>query len=274
MKPRANLTAIATMSFLVLCPAIAQPVDKERVDQALQLIKDICLVGKQYDLSIDAKGNIFLKNLKPGAEASANISARSSTGSPAISEERLRLVADAQVRDCMKPHLPRLLDALLGTRTGSNTPTATAEVGRPSTSESTSKLPLFKALGSSAKPDRFQAQNVIAKTRSWVTRPGETKGAWIDLYLHRPCLITELAGFFSFPKYGAHSQVRSATVTFDDNSAQKITFEYSPGWQRVALEPRRSEKLRIVVDDIFPAGSGNDVEIAQLELFGTACEKS
>jgi hypothetical protein len=264
---------IAACALALCTQSIAQQVEKERIDQAVQVINSICLSGKQYDLQVDARGNIVFKNLKPGAEASATISARSSSGATAISEERLRLIADSQVRDCMKPYLPRLLDALLGGRGGKTSGSTSAEIGRASTTESISKLPAYKAVASSEQSDSRSAQNALREGRSWVTRKGETRGAWLDVYLHHPCLVSSIAYYLRFPKYGAYSQIRNATLNFDDGTRQRVTFEFSPGWQRVELEPRRADRVRVVVDDVFPAGSGDQVEVAQMEFYGTACEK-
>lgn len=141
------------------------------------------------------------------------------------------------------------------------------------------KLPVFDAAASSELDSvKFGARKAIdGKTStaswlySWWTRRGETAGAWIDLILDRQCLVEEIAYFISFSH--TQSQIRKATVAFDDGSTQMIHFEQLEGWQRVALQPRRSERVRVSVDDVFPSGKGQQLQVIELELFGKECSR-
>jgi hypothetical protein len=98
--------------ILVVCLGQAQAQTPNQIDQALRVVKELCLAGKQYDLHVDAKGNIIIKKLQPGGEASATISRREAEGATAIYDEKLRIIADLQARDCTKTHIPEVLKLL------------------------------------------------------------------------------------------------------------------------------------------------------------------
>ncbi len=92
----------------------AQTVDETRIDKAIRTVKEFCLYGTQFDLKADAKGNLTFKNLRqPGGEGSVSVNVRESKGAAAIFEEKLRIIADTAVRDCMRPHLPTIIRAIL-----------------------------------------------------------------------------------------------------------------------------------------------------------------
>jgi hypothetical protein len=93
----------------------AEPLDTTRIDKAVKVVKELCLSGTQFDLHADAKGNVTLKNLrKPGGEGSVSVNVRNSEGAAAIFDEKLRIMADDKVRECMRSELPRIIDAILG----------------------------------------------------------------------------------------------------------------------------------------------------------------
>lgn len=107
---------VVTLCALTIWPvkSHAQTDDQGQIDKVVQVVKDLCLAGKQYDLYIDARGNIVIKSLQPGVEGYAAFSAREARGATAIYEEKLRIIADAEVRSCTREHLPRIIDAILG----------------------------------------------------------------------------------------------------------------------------------------------------------------
>lgn len=139
-----------------------------------------------------------------------------------------------------------------------------------------SKLPVYKAIASSEFDSRRSANKVLdgrTGTHSWVyswwTRRGETTGAWIELVMDRSCIVEEIAYFISFER--TQSQIRRASIAFDDGSVQKIHFERKQDWRRVPLQPMRSERVRITVDDVFPNGSENQLQVIEIELRGRDC---
>lgn len=99
----------AMLSILVVCSGQAQAQTPNQIDQALRVVKELCLSGKQYDLHVDAKGNIVIKKLMPGGEGSATVSQREAEGATAIYDEKLRIIADVQARECTKAQIPEVL---------------------------------------------------------------------------------------------------------------------------------------------------------------------
>ena len=155
----------------------------------------------------------------------------------------------------------------------------TATPGEPVAPPTTNKkLAIYKAVASSEHRPEYGAQKAIdgrASTASylysWWSRPGDTSGAWIDLHLDRPCIVAEL-GYYTAFKH-VRSQMRLARVVFEDGTTQQVHFEMKEGWQRVSLSPKPSGRVRIQVDDVFPIGKGDQLQILELELYGNSCDK-
>ena len=101
----------AILYTLVLCTgnARAQIQNQDQIAQALRVVKELCLPGKQYDLHADTKGNIVIKKLTPGGQGSATFSKREAEGATAIYDEKLRIIADLQARECTKTHILQVL---------------------------------------------------------------------------------------------------------------------------------------------------------------------
>lgn len=95
---------------LIFGSAIAQDSSPER---AVALIKEMCLSGTQYDLKVDANGTLLFSKVRPGADVAVSFTARRSEGAAAIFDEKIRQLADSEIRDCMKPHIGRIVDAVL-----------------------------------------------------------------------------------------------------------------------------------------------------------------
>jgi hypothetical protein len=155
---------------------------------------------------------------------------------------------------------------------------------RPNAPDSSQRLQVYKARGSSVKDENenyFGAQKMLDNQvsiasfiYSWWPREGETIGAWADLYLNRACTITEVAYYLAFPKYGGGSQIRQATLHFENAGSQQIKFNYVSGWQRVHIKPQRADQLRLEVDDIFPVNDGKQLQVIEVELYGNKCDVS
>ena len=99
----------AMLYTLVVCSGQVEAQTPNQIDQALRVVKELCLSGKQYDLHVDAKGNIVIKKLAPGGEVSASVSQREAEGATAIYDEKLRIIADTQARECTKAQIPEVL---------------------------------------------------------------------------------------------------------------------------------------------------------------------
>jgi hypothetical protein len=102
-------TMAALLLTLVVCSGHAQAPSPPQRDQALRVVKELCLSGQPYDLQADAKGNIVIKKLPPSGEGSATIRKREAEGAPALYEEHLRIIADPQARACTKTYLLAVL---------------------------------------------------------------------------------------------------------------------------------------------------------------------
>jgi hypothetical protein len=114
MKCRAVQLAFSLFVLVASTDAYAA-VDQATLDRLVDYAKQGCLSGSQFDFNADVNGNVTLKNLlKPGAEGKASVNVRNSAGATAIFEQQVRVVADQQVRDCMKPYIDRIFQFILG----------------------------------------------------------------------------------------------------------------------------------------------------------------
>lgn len=87
--------------------------DESKVDKAVRVVKELCLTGKQFDFKADAKGNLTFSKLVPGAEGSVSVNVRNSIGAAAIIDDKIRQIADEDIRNCIKPYIQRIIDAIL-----------------------------------------------------------------------------------------------------------------------------------------------------------------
>ncbi|MBO6560141.1 MAG: hypothetical protein JJ959_06365 [Nisaea sp.] len=84
----------------------------EKIKQAINVVKSLCLAGQQYDIEADIEGNIRFKSFVPGGEGSFSINVREASGATAIKTEKLRLIADREVRECTRNQISRIVDAI------------------------------------------------------------------------------------------------------------------------------------------------------------------
>jgi hypothetical protein len=150
----------------------------------------------------------------------------------------------------------------------------------PAAAQETVKLRIFKVEASSSQgaavPMKVidgKLQNVYSGpgSQGWISRRGETLGSWIELYLDQQCVVTELALYMGNGD-GYHDQVRKATVTVAEGVSNGIQFQSTSGWQRVPIGSGKTEKVRLRVDELFPATRPRDqVGIYELELYGHSC---
>jgi len=111
MKHGLLASAIITFLSLSIVSATAA-VDQDTLDRLVGYAKQACLVGTQFDFNADVKGNVTFRNpLRPGAEGKAAVNVRNSTGAAAIFDEQLRVIADQNTRECMKPYIDQIFKA-------------------------------------------------------------------------------------------------------------------------------------------------------------------
>jgi hypothetical protein len=87
---------------------------QSKAERAISAVKELCLSGNQYDLKADAKGNLTLVKLAPGGEGSISVNVRQSSGAAAIFNDKIRQIADEDIRRCIQPHIKRIMDEILG----------------------------------------------------------------------------------------------------------------------------------------------------------------
>ncbi|ESQ15031.1 MAG: hypothetical protein N838_14805 [Thiohalocapsa sp. PB-PSB1] len=112
MKNVSILAAILFVSF-VACSSQSVAQETTKADKAIKAVKDLCLSGSQFDLKADGKGNLTFLKLVPGAKGSVSVNVRESAGAAALFDEKLRKEADEDIRNCIKPYIQKIINAIL-----------------------------------------------------------------------------------------------------------------------------------------------------------------
>jgi len=95
--------------FIGMSSAHAQD---DKVGAAVDVVRNLCLVGSEYNIEADATGNIRILSTKPSGEGSLSFNIRSSEGNPIDATSDLRIIADREVRECTAKHIGRIIDAI------------------------------------------------------------------------------------------------------------------------------------------------------------------
>ncbi|REE17127.1 hypothetical protein B0G71_0064 [Paraburkholderia sp. BL27I4N3] len=102
--------AVAAAAF---CASTAHA-DQASVDALTKLAKEGCLVGTQFDFKASAKGNLTFRDpTKPGGQGEVSTDIRNGSGAVAILDERIRVIADQQTRDCMHPFVIKIMNYII-----------------------------------------------------------------------------------------------------------------------------------------------------------------
>ena len=119
--------AFLYLPMMVWLSSNVQAADQATLDKLVGYAKDACLVGTHVELHADVSGNITIRNpFKPGAEGAIDVKRTDVSGAPAYIDEQVRLVADRQIQECIRPYMIRIFEAILGT-TVQSTPGAPSE---------------------------------------------------------------------------------------------------------------------------------------------------
>ena len=102
---------LALFIVLTMCPLAHA--DEARTNRAIKAVKDLCLTGTQFDFKADANGNLTFTKLTPGATGSVSVNVRQSEGAAAIIDDKIRQIADENIRTCIKPFIQRIVDSIL-----------------------------------------------------------------------------------------------------------------------------------------------------------------
>jgi hypothetical protein len=98
----------------IVCWNPADAIEQPILDRLVEIAKQGCLIGTEFQFKADISGNVEFRNpLKPGADGHAAVNVRNSPGATAIFDQQLRLAADNKIRDCMKPYVDQIFTAIL-----------------------------------------------------------------------------------------------------------------------------------------------------------------
>ena len=73
MMNRAGLAILICITASASTAEVNSPVDQARLDHLLELAKESCLVNKKYQYSVNANGDVSIRNLEGKGEVKANI---------------------------------------------------------------------------------------------------------------------------------------------------------------------------------------------------------
>ena len=99
---------------LLMIASSATAADQAKIDQITNVIEELCLSGKQYQLTADVSGNISIKSLLPGAQGKADVNIKNTRGGVGYLNEEIRRLVDADTRGCMQPYIDRLINIIEG----------------------------------------------------------------------------------------------------------------------------------------------------------------
>lgn len=108
---RSVSAAIGSVFLMGLSPVGAA--DDERIQQAVDVVKSLCITGEQVDIQADGKGNVTFRRLKPGVSGDFSLSFKKADGAVMLRDE-LRRIGDADIRECTSKYIDRIIDAVLG----------------------------------------------------------------------------------------------------------------------------------------------------------------
>lgn len=95
----------------------------------------------------------------------------------------------------------------------------------------------------------------------------EAVGAWLELELPEPRTVVGVRVYTLGPgDYSA--RVKDAKLVFSDGPQQTISFNDAKGWQYGGISTTYTDRVRIVVDSVYPGTSNSGVVISEIELLG------
>jgi tetratricopeptide (TPR) repeat protein len=109
---RASLCLLGSLAIMV--PFASFAADPVQIDQLVSAAKNACLVGTQYDLSLDRGDLLSFSRNSGGIRNTTTIQMRSSIGATSIIDQNLRVRGDEDIRACMKPYVDRIFAVSIG----------------------------------------------------------------------------------------------------------------------------------------------------------------
>jgi LCCL domain-containing protein len=115
---KSSFVYIVVTALFVTAGGPALAVDQTTIDQVVNVAKIGCLLGNEFTFDAKANGDITFIKLRPGAEAGVHTNIKEDPGAPGIIDQKLKLIASQQIRDCMKPYIQKLAELILGQASG------------------------------------------------------------------------------------------------------------------------------------------------------------
>jgi hypothetical protein len=175
-----KLLAIATIAsaFFVSAHAKAQTVTPDRsdeiVDKAISTVKELCLVGLKTEYLGTAKGQVTLVKLTPGATIAGRATHDRVLGSVDINDPKMRILADENIRNCIKPFMPFIVNYVLRRPLQSTSPIQNATPVPPSKPKAKPR-PLPDSAADNPPPP---SQELTAKFECYQFYPVKKPDAW------------------------------------------------------------------------------------------------
>lgn len=117
MKRRDYFIYIGGLAFFLLGLA-AQHVNAQqssnRIEQVIGFLRQACVTGQTVEINGDGKGNVDIRSFKPGISAQLNYKSSEDNGSVSINDATKRVEADQKIRECMQPHINKVISAIIG----------------------------------------------------------------------------------------------------------------------------------------------------------------
>ena len=148
---------VLTILLLMFITTQALGATQEQIDQITTVIERLCLSGNNYQLKANVAGSVRFLKIAPGGKAGIDVDVKNSKGGVNYLNEQIRLEFDKQTRDCMQPHIDKLINIILG---GSQVPPK--KLGSDTKIASQSQKPSTAGPSSPAK-SRETAKNTSAK---------------------------------------------------------------------------------------------------------------
>jgi hypothetical protein len=104
--------------FVGLCPSPTVAVDSAAVDKATDFLKTACAAGDSLSIKVEGDGGISL--LKKGLKGRLHFSKKDARGVVENLPGQLQREDLKDLRDCMRPYIDRMLDAILGQDTSTS----------------------------------------------------------------------------------------------------------------------------------------------------------
>ena len=110
MKRNKMNRLLLIVTLLTACP-FSLAYSNEKSEEAVKLLRVLCLAGSDYELDVQGDGSV--KIFKRAIKGSVVFSKKELAGVVDISTDENKLKELNEIRQCIKPHIGRILDSIL-----------------------------------------------------------------------------------------------------------------------------------------------------------------